>query len=170
MRKLLQVAAITVLTVSLFGCATKKAVKTTVRSEHNIDANIISVGNDGTKLIKSWGYGKKPETAVIDAKRKAVEAAIFKGFTAGGGSAKVGAIVKNTNAKAENKAFFDEFLKTGGKYLQYVDSKDYGIPSGANRIKIKTGYKVAVSVAIEFDSLRKYLEEKGIARKLDAGF
>lgn len=170
MKKLVQFAVIAVVTIGLMGCAAKKTMDATYESEHAIEAEIISVGNDGTKMIKSWGYAKKPELALINAKRNAVKAAIFHGFAAGGGSAKVGPIVKDGNAKNEHKAFFDEFFKDGGKYLQYVNSKNVGMPSGKDRLKMKKGYKVAASVSIEFDDLRKYLEDQGIARSLDAGF
>lgn len=170
MKKLLQILVIAALAYGLFGCAAKKTMDATYESEHAIEAEIISVGNDGTKMIKSWGYAKTPELALIDAQRKAVKAAIFHGFAAGGGSSKVGPIVKDESAKTEHKAFFDEFFKDGGKYLQYVNSKNVGMPSGQDRLKMKNGYKVAASVSIEFDSLRKYLEDKGIARSLDAGF
>lgn len=170
MKKLLQIAVVALLLYGLFGCAAKKEMKAYYGSEHNVEASIVSVGNDGTKLIKVWGTGKKVETAVIHAKRNAVNAAIFHGFAAGGGSAKVPPIVKDSDAKSKHKAFFDEFFKDGGRYLQYVDSKTDGWPSGKDRIKVDAGYRVAITVAVESDRLRKYLEEKGIARKLDAGF
>ncbi|MDA3865730.1 MAG: hypothetical protein PF489_03150 [Salinivirgaceae bacterium] len=170
MRKLLKITAIAVLTIGLFGCAAKKETVITYGSQHNVDAEIISVGNDGTKMIKAWGFGKTPELALIHAKRNAVIAAVSHGFPAGGGSGKVGPIVKEDGADTKHKVFFDEFYKDGGKWLQYVNSKNVGMPSGSDRLKLEDGYKVAASVSIEFDALRKYLEDKGVARKLDAGF
>lgn len=170
MKKLVQVAVIAVLAFGLFGCAAKKEVMITYGSQHNVEAEIISVGKDGTKMIKAWGFGKTAELAVIHAKRNAVSAAIFHGFPAGGGSGKVGPIVKEAGAETTHKAFFDVFFQDGGKWLQYVNSKNLGAPSGNDRLKTDKGYKVAVSVSIEFDSLRKYLEENKVARSLDSGF
>lgn len=168
MKRLVQIAAIAVLAIGLFGCAAKKEIQATYGSQHNVDAEIVSVGKDGTKMIKAWGHGKTAELAEIHAKRNAVSAAIFHGFPAGGGSGKVGPIVKEVGAETTHKAFFDEFFKDGGKWLQYVNSK--GVPSGNDRLKLDKGYKVAASVSIEFDSLRKYLEDNKVARSLDAGF
>lgn len=168
MKKLLQITLVATLALGLSGCAVKKEIKATYGSQHNVEAEIISVGKDATKMIKAWGHGKTAEVAEIHAKRNAVSAAIFHGFPAGGGSGKVGPIVKEANAESQHKAFFDEFFKDGGKWLQYVNSK--GVPSGNDRLKLDKGYKVAVSVSIEFDSLRKYLEDNKVARSLDSGF
>ena len=44
------------------------------------------------------------------------------------------------------------------------------MPSGSDRLKVGKGYKIGASVAIEFDNLRKYLEDNNIARRLDEGF
>lgn len=55
-------------------------------------------------------------------------------------------------------------------YLSFVNSTTDGMPGGADRIKMKKGYKVALSASVAYDQLRKYLEEKGIAKKLDSGF
>ncbi len=170
MKKLVQILAIAVMAYAFMGCSAKKEMEATYSSEHNIEADIVSVGTDGTKMIKAWGFGKNPELALIHAKRNAVKAAVFHGFAAGGGSAKVGPIVKDESAKTKHKEFFDEFFKTGGKYLQYVNSKNVGMPSGKDRLKMKKGYKVAATVSIEFSDLRKYLEDQGVARRLDAGF
>ncbi|MBE9467981.1 MAG: hypothetical protein IMY72_06625 [Bacteroidetes bacterium] len=165
MKKLTKILVIVVLAVGFFGCATTK-----IDSVYKTGSEILKVGNEGTKLIKVWGYGKTPDIAITDAKRNAVDVAIFKGFSAGGDSDKIFPIVSEDNSRIENKVFFDDFFKVGGKYLQYVNSKNYGVPSGKDRLKLKYGYNVAVSVSIEFDTLRKYLEEKGIARRLDEGF
>ncbi|MFO7864813.1 MAG: hypothetical protein R6U85_12480 [Salinivirgaceae bacterium] len=170
MKKLLQIAAVAVLAIGMFGCAAPKETVITYGSQHNVEAEIISVGNDGTKMIKAWGFGETPELALIHAKRNAVSAAIFHGFPAGGGSGKVGPIVKEDDAETKHKAFFDEFFKNGGKWLQYVNSKNVGMPSGSDRMKMEDGYKVGASLSIEFDALRKYLEDKGVAKALDAGF
>ena len=169
MRRLVQISVIAVLAIGLIGCAAKKEV-ITYGSQNPVESGIISVGKDGTKMIKAWGIGKTPETALIHAQRNAVNAAVFQGFPAGGGSGKVGPIVTDTNAETEHKIFFDEFFKDGGKWLQYVTSKNVGMPSGNDRLKMGKSYKVGASVAIGFDALRKYLEENKIAKALDAGF
>ena len=61
MKRLVQIAAIAVLAMGLFGCAAKKEIQATYGSQHNVDAEIVSVGKDGTKMIKAWGHGKTAE-------------------------------------------------------------------------------------------------------------
>lgn len=170
MKKFLQFAVVAFLAYGLIGCTATKEVVIPYGHNLNAEAEIISVGKDGTKMIKSWAYSKNPESAFMYAKRAAVSTAIFQGFPAGGGSGKVGPIVTNPNAEFEHKEFFDEFFKPDGKWAQYVVSKNVGMPSGSDRLKVGKRYKVGASVAIEFDNLRKYLEDNNIARRLDEGF
>jgi hypothetical protein len=170
MKRFLQFAMVATLAYGMVGCAAKKEVVVAYGGGHVVDAQIISVGKDGTKMIKAWATAKTPELAFMYAKRNAVSAAIFKGFPAGGGSGRVDAIVRDNDADTKHKAFFDEFFKPDGKWAQYVTSKNVGMPSGNDRLKVGKSYKIGASVAVEFDALRKYLEDNNIARKLDAGF
>lgn len=168
MRKLLQVAVVSVLMIGFFiGCAPKVEI-IKWGNTHNPNTSITSVGTDGTKMIKAWGEGETAEQAQRNARRNAVNAAIFHGFAAGGGSSKVGPIVRESDADTKHKAFFDDFFKNGGLWVKYVTEK--GVPSGKDRLKTDKGYRIAVNVQVSFDALRKYLEEKEIARALDSGF
>lgn len=150
-----------------------KVRKMEYNSSYNYEVATVAVGVDGTKLVKVWGYGKKPEDATRNAKELAVACAIFRGFPAAsnGRAAKTPAIVTENNAAEKNAAFFENFFAPGGKYLQYVNLSTDAPPSGADRIKVnKKTYKVGVTVSIAFDELRKYMEDEGIARSLDSGF
>lgn len=150
-----------------------KVRKIEYNSAYNYEVATVAVGVDGTKLVKVWGYGKTPEDAIRNAKELAVACAIYRGFPAAsnGRAAKTPAIVTNSSAAEKHADFFNEFFAIGGKYLQYVNLSTDAPPSGADRLKVnKKTYKVGVTVSIAFDELRKYMEEKGIARALDAGF
>lgn len=148
---------------------TRQERKATFESQFNYEVICLGVGQDGTKMIKVWGYGKKPEDAAFNAKKNVVAAALFRGVPGGNGAAPTPAIV-DMNAFEENVDFFNDFFKAGGLYLNYVNVTTDGAPSGDDRIKMSKGYKVAISASVDFNRLRSYLEEKGIARKLDAGF
>lgn len=170
MKKLIYYTIVAFMSYFMVSCSATREVVIPYGLNLNAEAQIISVGDDGLKMIKSWAYSKNPELAHLYAKRAAVSTAIFQGFAAGGGSGKVAPIVTNPNAETEHKAFFDEFFKPDGKWAQYVISKNVGMPSGHDRLKVGKRYKIGASVAIEFDKLRKYLEDNNIARKLDEGF
>jgi len=150
-----------------------KVRKMEYNSSYNYEVATVAVGVDGTKLVKVWGYGKKPEDAVRNAKKLAVACAIFRGFPAAsnGAAATTPAIVTDKNASEKHAEFFENFFAPGGKYLQYVNLSTDAPPSGSDRIKVnKKTYKCGVVVSIAFDELRKYLEQEGIARSLNSGF
>jgi len=149
---------------------TRKERKILYNSQYNYEIEPVGVGQDGTKVFKVWGYGKKVEDAVMNAKEAAVAACIFKGLPGGQGSAPTPAICSQPNAEVTHADYFEKFFTIGGKYLQFIALTNDGDPSGEDRIKIKKGFKVAIYVQVMYDALRKQLEADGIARKLDAGF
>ncbi|MFW5781612.1 MAG: hypothetical protein ACOCXD_03520 [Bacteroidota bacterium] len=149
----------------------RKERKILYNSSYNYEIQALGVGQDGTKVIKVWGYGKSVEDAVQVAKRNAVAACIFSGIPAGPGVATTPAIVEDPNAAEEYADYFEEFFQTGGKYLNYISLSTDGAPSGSDRLKIKRKYyKVGVSAQVMYDNLRNELEQEGIARRLDKGF
>lgn len=176
MKKVTKIFAVTL--VAMFMVSTvlnaqsrRKVRKLEYNSSYNYEVATIAVGVDGTKLVKVWGYGKKVEDAIRNAKRNAVAAAIFKGYPAAGGgaAAPTPAIAKNSADK--HTAFFETFFEPGGKYLQYVNLSNDAPPSGADRLKVnRKTYKVGVAVSVAYNELREYLEDEGVARALDAGF
>lgn len=148
---------------------TRKERKAMYDSQYNYELACLGVGNDGTKLLKVWGYGKKVDNAIYDAKRTSVAAVIFRGVPAGNGAAPTPSLLP-VDGYEKNMEFFDEFFKDGGMYLSFVNLTTDGTPGGSDNIKMSHGYKVAVSASINFNELRKYLQDKGIVKRLDAGF
>lgn len=148
----------------------RKERKILYNSQYNYEVEPVGVGQDGTKVFKVWGYGKKIEDAVMNAKEAAVAACIFKGLPGGNGSALTPAICTEPNAEVKNADYFEKFFEVGGKYLQFISVTNDGAPAGEDRLKIKKGYKVAIYVQVMYNNLRKQLEADGIVRKLDSGF
>lgn len=60
----------------------RKERKEAFNSSYNYEISVQAVGVDGTKVYKVWGYGKKVEDAILNAKRSAVAAVIFKDIPA----------------------------------------------------------------------------------------
>lgn len=152
------------------GAQTRKERKILFNSQYNYEIEPVGVGQDGTKVFKVWGYGKKVEEAVMNAKEAAVAACIFKGLPGGGGGAPTPAICSEPNAEVKHADYFEKFFEVGGKFLQYIAVTNDGAPSGEDRLKIKKGFKVAIYVQVMYNDLRKQLEADGIARRLDSGF
>ncbi len=154
---------------TLVNAQSRKERKAMYNSDFSYEVQSLGVGQDGTKLLKVWGYGKKPDDAVYEAKRNAITAVIFRGIPAGNGAAATPAIL-SVDGYEKNTDFFDKFFEAGGMYLSFVNSTTDGIPGGADRIRMKKGYKVGLSASVNYNALRTYLEEQGIAKKMDAGF
>ena len=148
---------------------TRKERKAMYDSQYNYEIASLGIGLDGTKLLKVWGYGKKVDNAIYDAKRTVVAAVIFRGIPAGNGAAPTPSLLP-IDGYEKNLDFFDEFFKDGGMYLSFVNLTTDGTPGGSDNIKMSHGYKVAISASVNYNALRKYLEEKGVAKRMDAGF
>jgi hypothetical protein len=169
MKNTLIILFLAFLTITAADAQSRKERKAMYDSQFNYEIQCLGVGQDGTKLVKIWGYGKKADDALYEAKRNAVAAVIFRGVPGGNGAAPTPSILP-IDGYEKNMDFFDDFFKAGGMYLSFVNSTTDGMPGGADRIKMDKGYKVALSASVNYNQLRKYLEEKGIAKKMDAGF
>lgn len=176
MRRLIKTVALSAISMLLMCGTTSAQSRNKVRkleynSQYNYEVATLAVGVDGTKLVKVWGYGKKAEDAVRDAKAQGVACAIFRGFPAGsnGSAAPTPAIVTDPNAATTHEAYFTKFFEPGGQYLQYVNLSTDGVSTDRVKVNKKT-YKVGVELSIAYDELRKELERQGIARKLNSGF
>jgi hypothetical protein len=161
---------LSMLMVAGVNAQSRKERKILFGSSYNYEVAVLGVGQDGTKVFKVWGYAKKVDDAIVQAKKNAVAACIFRGIPGGNGAAPTPAICRETNSEETHADYFADFFETGGKYLKYVNLTTDAIPSGQDRLKVKGGYKVGVVVQILYDNLRRDLETDGIARRLDAGF
>ena len=148
-----------------------KVRKLEYNSRYNYEVSTVAVGVDGTKVVKVWGYGKKAEDAMRNAKELGVACALFRGFPAGsnGSAAPTPAIISDPNADTKYEEYFTKFFEPGGKYLQYVNYSSDAVPTDRVKVNKKT-YKVGVVLSIAYDELRKEMEREGIARKLNSGF
>lgn len=55
--------------------------------------------------------------------------------------------------------------------MRFVTLTNNGAIAAGDIMKVgKKEYKVGVVVTVQYNDLRKYLEEKGIVKRLDAGF
>jgi len=169
MKNKICIVMLVIFAIATVNAQSRKERKAMYDSKFNYEIESLGVGQDGTKLIKIWGYGKKADDAVFEAKKNAVAAVIFRGVPAGKGAAATPSILP-VDGYEKNMDFFDDFFKAGGMYLSFVNSTTDGMPGGSDRIKMNKGYKVALSASVNYNQLRKYLEEKGIAKKMDSGF
>ena len=159
MKKIFLILGIVSLVLSFSSCATK--------NNFGYELHSLGVGSEGSNLIKVYSYANNYDKAVKQAKHDAVHGVLFKGIVGGNGCANQPAIVKPQELST-NQAFFDKFF-TSGEYLRFVNLSNDGSIDGADRLRVGNKYKIGVVVSVQKDALRKYLEQEGIIKRLDAG-
>jgi hypothetical protein len=137
---------------------------------YNYEVECMGTGMDGTQLLKVWGYGKKPNDAVEDAKKNAVQAVMFKGILNGKPGCMMRPLITEPGAEQQYQDYFTAFFKPSGKYLSFVNISSDGSIDPKDRLKVGKQYKVGVIVSVAHASLRKELEAAGIIRGLSTGF
>ena len=134
----------------------------------NYEVECMGTGMDGTQLIKVWGFGKKPDNAIFQAKKNAVHAVLFKGINGGKPGCMSRPIITSPGAQVQHGEYFETFFANGGHYLNFVSQTGDG---SIDRIKVsKKQYKVGVVVSVRHAALRRELETAGIIQKLGGGF
>lgn len=168
---LLLLLSIILLTPTMAGASdkrkTKKANEATQEWRYELEAQ--TTGLQGTKVVRVWSFSKDPKIAQRQAPKNALHGIMFKGAP-GNKDTRVTQIlplITDPSVEAKNAEFFDAFFADGGDFMRYVT-----VTSGADELQRieKKMYKVGVVVTIQYDALRKMLEEKGIAKKLNSGF
>ncbi|GAA3622367.1 hypothetical protein [Flavivirga jejuensis] len=136
------------------------------------DIECEGIAKQGSKLVKVWSYSKNPKHAISHTMKNAIHGIIFKGYAGGGqGCTSLKPLVKSAETEEKFMAFFDKFFMDGGEYLKYVSSATDGNIAAGDRLKIsRREYKIGAVVNVQFDQLRKRLENEGIIRGLTSGF
>lgn len=170
MKRIIALIMIFMMSVSVMFSQSRKERKALFESMQNFEVVTVKVGSDGTKFIKVWGYGKKVDDAIVQAKKNAVYACIFRGLPAAATANATPPLCRDANTYQANQEYFDNFFETAGPYINFVNMTTDGVPSGQDRLKVKKGYKVAIYVQVMFDNLRKRLESDGIIKGMTYGF
>ena len=160
MRKDFVIMGLISLALTTSSCASQQQV-------FGYEMTCLGVGSEGSNLLKVYYYGKTYDKSVEQAKHDAVHGILFKGIVGSNGCANQPAMVKPQEQVA-NQAFFDEFFKKG-EYLRFVNISNDGSVSGADRLKVGNMYKIGVTVSVQKDALRKYLEQAGVIKPLGVG-
>lgn len=146
----------------------RKAKKDTKSWRYEIEP--VGVGTQGTYLLKVWSYSKKSKIAIDQAKMNAIHGVIFRGFTGISGVPGQKALSREPNLEDSQESFFKTFFKKGGDFMRFVSITNDGSIAPEDRLKVGKEYKIGVIVSVNVSQLRKYLEDKGIIKKLGSGF
>jgi hypothetical protein len=112
----------------------------------------------GTITVNSKGFGKNENAAIVTAQTNAFNVILFKGIP--GTDLNVPLIENETDAKAKNIEYFNKFFDQG-----YYQSFLMSSTLSENSIKSKDGVYSSIDLKINYNSLRKDLEQNNIIRK-----
>ena len=125
---------------------------------YSAQVNFISKDETGSITVNSKGFGKDENAAIFDAQLNAFNIILFKGIP--GTDLNVPLVENETDAKSKNSEYFNSFLGQGF-YQNFIMSSILDeAPS-----KVKNGMFCSVNLKINFNSLRKDLEQNNIIRK-----
>jgi hypothetical protein len=119
------------------------------------EVNFLSKEAIGTITVKSIGNGKNQNDAIMDAEKNAFYVILFKG-------------IPGTDLNVPLIENEDEVKSKHASYLKYLfDDTNYKsyIMSSSNLIKIKKNKKISLNIKINYNSLRKNLEQNQVVRK-----
>lgn len=149
----------------------KKANAETVAWRYEIE--VENVGLQGACNVKVWSFSKNPAVATEQAKKNAVHGMIFKGVADKAGIKGKKPLVADVTMEEKHAEFFKNFFAEGGEYMKYVAYTTSGQVGAGDVMKVSKKsreYKVGVVVTVQYDQLRKRLEQEGIVKKLNQGF
>jgi hypothetical protein len=122
------------------------------------EVNFLHKEAQGTIGIKAIGYGKNQESAVEDAQKNAFKILLFKGIP--GTELNIPLIQNESEATSKYSSYFSKFFDDGF-YKTFIMSSS----ESSNLIKMKGYKKISVDIRINYNSLRKDLENNLLIRK-----
>ncbi len=124
------------------------------------------IGSQGSYLVNVTLISRKnnPDDNVI--KRAAVHGVLFKGFSNKEHRQMQKPLAGSVANEAQHIDFYKDFFSKSGNASDYASIVD-----GPRKV-IKSGkeYRVTVTVSVNKDELRSYLESLGILKGLNSGF
>lgn len=122
------------------------------------EVNFLYKDAQGTIAVKSVGYGNSQTEAVIDAQKNTFKVLLFKGLP--GTELNIPIIENENESKSKNENYFANFFDNGNYKLFMMSSIQ-----SSNLIKIRGTKKIFVDIKVNYNSLRKDLEQNKIIRK-----
>jgi hypothetical protein len=125
---------------------------------YSAEVNFLYKEAQGMIAVKSTGYGKNQTEAVTDAQKNAFKVLLFKGLP--GTELNIPLIENENNAKSKHAEYFKLFFDKENYKTFMMSSTE-----SSNLIKMKGIKKITVDVKINYNSLRKDLEQNQLIRK-----
>lgn len=112
----------------------------------------------GSVSLKSTGYGNGRNSAIEDAQKKAFFVLLFRGIP---NSNYNYPLIENELSFREKHVNFNKDFFDSGLYKSFILSNT----ESSNLILTSRGYKIFMDIVINYEALRKYLEQNSTIRK-----
>jgi hypothetical protein len=122
------------------------------------EVNFLYKEAQGTIAVKSIGYGQDQQKAISDAQRNAFKVILFQGLP--GTELNVPLIENKNEATSKNSEYLKNFFEND-YYKNFMMSST----ESSNLIRTKGNKKISVDIKINYNSLRKDLEQNQLIRK-----
>ena len=154
---------------AIFSCRPAKLADPRTSTSYDYEVVFIRTGVAGTELFKVFSYGRNERECIEASKLNAIKAILFKGIP---GSGLQRPMISENGAEEKYRDYFNDFFRSGGRYLNFVALSTDGSIDSRDRIKVKNGklLKIGIVVSVQKDNLRKQLEDDKIIKSLSSGF
>lgn len=125
---------------------------------YSSEVDFINKESTGTITLKSNGFGKDMDDAITDAQISAFNILLFRGIPAT--ELNVPLVENEKDAKSKNPEYFKNFFEQGNFRSFIMSSRQ-----SSDLLKVKGGKSISIEVKINFNSLRKDLEQNNVIRK-----
>ncbi len=125
--------------------------------------NFVSRDTQGLVTLTATGYGASQLDRERSAQKTAFETLLFKGLPDASSSAvRLPMIENETESRKSHSAFFKKFFDENG-----MQSHVQAMTATGGTAKLASGQKLAqsFSMKINYDALRRQLEQEGVVRK-----
>jgi hypothetical protein len=142
----------------VFGLILISSCSKKIQPDYNAEVSFQSKDNDGTIIVRSFGYGKNDQEAIVDSQKNALSVILFKGLP--GSEVKVPLVENEYNSKNANPTYFKNLFENGYSKT-FIMSTDVVSPLA----KYNNTKRLIVNLKININSLRRDLEVNKIIRK-----
>lgn len=143
-----------ILITGLYSCSSKIQPY----SSYSGEVNFLFKEEQGTMVVESTGYGKNQSEALVDAQITAIKVLLFKGLS--GTELNVPLIENENDANSKFSDYFQNLFQQGN-YIKFIMSST----ESANPVQKKGNKTITLDIKINYNSLRKDLEQNQVIRK-----
>lgn len=136
-----------------------------VKSAYKIECN--SIGSDGQITLDIWDNNRGYRYTYDEAQKDAIQAILYAGITGNSNCFHLPPMLNDIEEQQKFKTIKKEFFSKKGSYLNYT--RNSAMNDALPKTMGKKNFKV-YRIVIDQNTLRKYLEQKNVIKRMTTGF